>query len=346
MRGREIHTPILWVSYELFNPPNLWKHVKHVEGLLINVHNLNQRRDIVAMLKQGKDFKEIIDFDGALMLDCGGVKFLGKNQGYSLHRVLSLCRQVSPDIVVGADYPISPDRSRDENEKRQKKTLGNLKEIVREVNFDCQLLPVIHGYTYSDVNKMINHIKKISEKIRCYGIGSLVPLLVPFTVEKYKRIVDIIVHVRRKMPDIFLHVFGMGSVLTMHIALLLGVDSLDSQAWVRSAGYGKIQIAGKGQRFVKRNEKRFKYSQWSRQVDWDSFKCNCSICTRRDFKEMLLVSKKNRAIHNAHVFCSEARLARKLIEKGEYLSFVRERIRNTSLWPLFKYVENEVLRKT
>ena len=135
----------------------------------------------------------------------------------------------------------------------------------------------------------------------------------------------------------------MGSILTMHLAFLLGADSVDSQGWVRCAGHCKIQIPGLGQRFVIKNNKRFKSPQWSPCVNWSTYHCDCPICRKENYKELLESSKINRAIHNAYVLCSEVRLIRKFIQKDEYLEFAQSRLQKTSLLPLLNYIKKKYL---
>jgi len=204
-------------------------------------------------------------------------------------------------------------------------------------------MPVIHGYSYDEIDAMIKKVIEIKKDFECYGIGSLVPLLFPFNIKKAKIILDLLVYVRRRLPNVFLHVFGMGSILTMHLAFLLGADSVDSQGWVRCAGHCKIQIPGLGQRFVVRCNERFRYPQWSPCVNWLDYYCDCPICKKKNYKKLLISSKTNRAIHNAYTLCSEIELIRKFIQKGEYLEFVESRLQRTSLFPLLKYIKKKYL---
>lgn len=335
---RTIGTPMLWISYEFFNPCHLWNHL-NLEGLLVNVHNIDNTGNLKKRILKSHDLRRSIGFDGALILDCGGVKFVKEHRTYDVTRVLSLHDVIRPDIIIGADYPNSPKRSLADNRMRKRKTLGNLRRFVKEVDSKILILPVIHGYTYNEIDKMIQKIMKTKMDFECYGIGSLVPLLFPFNVKKTRKIIDLILYVRKKLPHLFLHVFGMSSVLTMHLAFLLGADSVDSQGWVRCAGYGKIQIPALGQQFVKKDEKRYRFSQWSKQVDWSTYSCDCPICKQENFRELLMSSKRNRAIHNAYVLCSEVKLAREFIKTGEYLDFVQNRLQNTTLYPLVRYIK-------
>jgi len=120
LKRKIVKTPILWISYEFFNPPNLWKYVK-IDGLLVNVHNIINTKNLLIRLKQVHDLRKVIGFKGSLMLDCGGVKFARRQETYDVKHILNLYPIIKPDIIVSADYPISPEKSLIENLQRKKK---------------------------------------------------------------------------------------------------------------------------------------------------------------------------------------------------------------------------------
>jgi len=334
----KIRTPILWISYEFYSPKGLWRHVKNIEGMLVNVHNIEDRKGLLRRLFRHQDLRAIMEFQGHLMLDCGGIKFARGNKDLLIDRTLRLVKKVNPDIMISPDYPISPYNDPEENEIRIAKTVQNLVKTLRFMrDIPVPVLPVIHGYDFSQIDRMLKRILKITGEVYLVGLGSLVPLLVPFTLDKARKVVDLILYVRKKLPSAFLHVFGMSSILTMHLAFLAGADSVDSQSWIRSAGYGKLQVPGCGQLFVKKN-KKYKYKQWSKEIPTD-FKCNCPICLEKGEKS-LVDSKRFRAIHNAYVLCSEANLVTRMVEQGEYVDFVKQRLKNTRLFNLFKHIQS------
>lgn len=337
---RKICTPILWISYEFYSPKGLWKYVKNIKGILVNVHNIEERKTLTRRLLEGLDFRSIIKFHGHIMLDCGGIKFAKGNKNFHLDNVLHLAKKVDPDIMISPDYPISPFNSLRENKLRIKRTLQNLvKASLFAKENSIPLMPVIHGYDLPYIDYMLKKVFKIINEINIIGIGSLVPLLVPFTIDKTKKVLDLILYLRKKLPNAFIHVFGMGSILTMHLAFLAGADSVDSQSWIRSAGYGKIQVPGNGQLFVRKNDKKYKFKQWSKEAP-KNFDCDCPICLEKG-KKSLAWSKKFRAIHNAYTLCSEAQIVSKMIKNGEYVDFIKQRLKNTVLFNLFKYVQSK-----
>ena len=121
---------------------------------------------------------------------------------------------------------------------------------------------------------------------------------------------------------------------------MIGIDSLDTHSWIRAAAHGKILLSGKGQRFVVKNEKRFKYKQWSKEINLETYNCRCPCCKTFGI-DGLAQSQELRALHNIWVIKSEVELARKRIRKGDYLDFIKQRIKDTYLEKLFFYIKNK-----
>jgi tRNA-guanine family transglycosylase len=338
---KSILTPILWISYEFYNPRDLWKSVKNIRGLLVNIHNIESRKSLMKRLSKHNGLRGVIGFKGHMILDCGGIKFAKTNADYSLNKILKLANKINPDIVISPDYPISPSNPPEENRMRIIKTYKNFIETSQffKKSF-IPVMPVLHGYDFYQLELTLKKLQKIMEEIKIIGIGSLVPLLVPFTLNNAKKVIDLILYIRKRLPNAFIHVFGMGSILTMHLAFLAGADSIDSQSWVRSAGYGKIQIPGNGQLFIKKSKNRYKFEQWSRVIPIN-FNCNCPICSTNG-KTCLVKSKRLRAMHNAYVLCSESEIVYERIKNGEYIDFAKERLKNTVLFSLFKYIKDKI----
>lgn len=86
--------------------------------------------------------------------------------------------------------------------------------------------------------------------------------------------------IRKEFPDSFLHVFGVGSVSTMHLMFSLGVDSVDSMSWRMKAAYGAIQLPGIGDRFISPKNSRKKLME-----EHLLSKCECPICVNKSLKE-------------------------------------------------------------
>lgn len=83
------------------------------------------------------------------------------------------------------------------------------------------------------------------------ALGGIVPNLLrkPKAVP-YQIVLDALVHVRETFADKEVHVFGIGGTATLHLAALLGVDSVDPTGWRNRAARGIVQLPGSGDRMV------------------------------------------------------------------------------------------------
>src|SRR5918994_3005069 len=83
------------------------------------------------------------------------------------------------------------------------------------------------------------------------ALGGIVPNLLrkPKAVP-YQVVLDALVHVRRTFAGKEVHVFGIGGTATLHLAALLGVDSVDSSGWSKRTARGIVQLPGSGDRMV------------------------------------------------------------------------------------------------
>ena len=83
------------------------------------------------------------------------------------------------------------------------------------------------------------------------ALGGIVPNLLrtPKAVP-YKEILEGLRHVRKTFADKEIHVFGIGGTATLHLAALLGMNSVDSSSWRNRAARGIVQLPGSGDRIV------------------------------------------------------------------------------------------------
>ena len=206
------------------------------------------------------------------------------------------------------------------------------------------MIPVIHGY---DTTTLKMFIKKLHDKIgfqQFYGLGSLAPLFNPYDLRKAKLAINIILTVRKLLPeDAFLHIFGMGSPTLSLLAFYLGADSVDTHAWTHSAAYGKIYVPGEGQRFVLKNHKRFTHPQWSKAVNWETYYCHCPVCKKYGL-EGLANSRNLRALHNLWVFQKHMENVRLRIKEGTFENFCIENLSKTQLEKMIEYARHKKLR--
>ena len=199
------------------------------------------------------------------------------------------------------------------------KSLTNLEIMVKE-NLDCDLVPVIHGYSFAQLRNFARRVKEIykdntNSDPKWVGLGSMVPLLRLFRgvgsiprdsskslLSSSEFLFAAIAFIKKLFPKSFLHVFGVGGTTTMQLVYAAGADSLDSVGWRLKAAHGAVQLVGISDRFLsprinktrkmleKENIKKFK-------------RCECGI--KPHSLKQLDSSFTLRAKHNAYIYSQE-----------------------------------------
>jgi len=338
---RKIETPFLWFSQLVRGRPKPWDYFK-ISGLMVNAYEILKKK------KVGENIQKIgvhrfLNFNGPIIMDSGGFLFMKENR-ISIHpdEILDLYEKSKPNFGVVLDYPLSPGLAPDEIKKRQKITLKNTKYMVKKyTGQNPELIPVIHGHTIESVRWYLNELKKIDD-FNIYGIGSVVPSV--FTSKGaggIYNVIEIVTFVKSQLPDNkIIHVFGVGSTLTMHLMFYAGANSVDSTGWRTKAAFGAIQLPGIGDRYITPNKKHKKYPNLSKEEKKILENCKCPVCRKLSLKE-LIKSFEYRAIHNSWVFQEELNTARKLLKESEkeYEKYVEGIIRPTRFYRAFKFAK-------
>ncbi len=348
-----VKTPIMFHGTILNGKPEPWVYFreqgkeKNIQGLMINAY------EIIKSIKHKQkifdsNIHAFLNFDGIVFMDSGGY-LIQKNQDFeiNLEEVVEIYKKTSPDLLASLDLPLGPNQNKTQRKFNIKKSLDNWGLMSQEFN---NIMPIIHGYTKEE-------IKHFCDCLACYdtpviGIGSLVPLI--RSAKKTKKIgiesgfaisneyttqqfiIDSIKYVRKRFPDKFLHVFGIGSSSTMHLMFALGVDSIDSMGWRLKAAFGAIQLPKTGDRFILPSPARKNRPKLSKLEIEQFKKCNCGIHENNSLKK-INDSFKLRAIHNAYVFMKENHRALNKIANKQYAEFLEINLKNSQYFSLFKY---------
>lgn len=363
---KRLETPVLWLGYRLGSSPKPWEFLD-IDSIIVNAHEMLSDK---AGLKNIEDegIHSYLGFNGAVVIDSGGFLFLRRaNLSIDVTRLMEVYERSRPMIGVVLDYPFDPFASRIENESRWARTLENTRAMLGG-NGSIPLMPVIHGYTLSDIARACDAIEESSE-VDMIGIGSLVPLmkgingeisfskmnnLKPNRTERQDRVdnpkyssrhfvVDAVKFVRNRFPDAMLHVFGVGGTTTMHIMLALGIDSLDSIGWRLKAGHGAIQLPGIGDRFLRSRHGRNTVRH--RRVIDESEKeilsqCACPTCAELTLSkriEVLDQSFEKRALHNAWVYLEEMGEFKHHLKAGGVSEFLVQRLKHSQFKQLLPF---------
>lgn len=321
-----VERPCLWLGHLLGATPKPWENFQ-VPGLILNAYQMIQKID--------DDFDAIDGilrrFDGvSSMIDSGGYYFLKEpNTLIDMNTLAEIYRRSSSEIVVSLDIPPYPklsDSQRKARWKRTKKNAYQLDDMLDERPF----MPVVHGYTKRDLKQNANEIDDLIHDSGMIGYGGIVPLL----KVKRNRTFELVRYLRELYPDRFLHVFGVGSVSTMMLLALLGVDSMDTIGWRIKAAYGAIQLPGTSDRFVTPSEESSKSRRGLSSNEKELLsECNCPICRDLSLDERLLAldnadssTFQNRAVHNCWVFTRQAEKTQSALKEGILLDILEKRM--------------------
>jgi helicase len=165
----------------------------------------------------------------------GVIKFEkdGKKEVIEPREVLKFQEEVA-DVAFTLDFPIPPGLDLKESEKRHRLTVKNaLWALENKRRRDLPLYAVIQAWDKQSALKMAEHYR--SAGFDGIAIGGLVP-----RIRNFELVRDIVSVVREIIPDLPLHVFGLGKPEVVGKLFQLGVDSVDSSSYVKMAAEGKL----------------------------------------------------------------------------------------------------------
>ena len=183
---------------------------------------------------------------------------------------------------------------------------------------------------------------RLAQKPRI-ALGVIVPnLLRAPKAMSYKEVLAGLRQVRREFssPQHSLHVFGIGGTATLHLAALLGIDSVDSSGWRNRAARGIVQLIGSGDRVVG-NLGNLRGRQPD-DTEWSILtSCPCPACQQfglDGLKASGINGFCNRATHNLWTLLEEARKIEQHLSNNTYKSWYRSHLNNTTYMKLIEEV--------
>jgi 7-cyano-7-deazaguanine tRNA-ribosyltransferase len=203
-------------------------------------------------------------------------------------------------------------------------------------------VPVIHVSPITDryVAAFQRH-DELREK-KALALGGLVPnLLRAPKARPHHEILASLGRIRNEFPNKSLHVFGIGGTATLHLAVLLRMDSADSSGWRNRAARGIIQLPGSGDRIVADlgNWRGRRPSKAERQ---ELSECICPACSReglRGLRQDGIRGFCNRATHNLWVLLEELKWIQDQLAEGTYRANCAARLDNS----IYKRLIDELL---
>jgi hypothetical protein len=272
-------------------------------------------------------------------LDNGAFYFLSRDGEMPVRDYEEFVKKANPDwFPIPQDFIPTPKMSREEQEKCFVRTMGmNLNYRYRHYSH----IPVIHISTFLEdyVKQFKRH--RLFLKKPCIALGGIVPnLLRAPKAMPYKQILGSLLHVREEFKEQKLHIFGIGGTATVHLAALLGINSVDSSGWRNRAARGIIQLPGTGERIVA------DLGNWrGRRVSEEERKklaeCQCPACQKYGLTGLEASGVEgfcNRATHNLWILLEEARLIQEHLTEKTYKDWYKEHLDNTIYRPLIERV--------
>ncbi len=331
-------TPFLLLSQLVNGSPKPWKHFK-IDGLMVNAYEILQKNKThETVCREG--IHEYLGYHGRVGMDSGGFLFMRKKSlGVHPQQILDLYESSKPNLAVVLDHPLEPCLSMSQRKKRQLKTLENTMYMLSSRTSENPLLmPVIHGYSLQTVRWYIRALAKIGD-FETYGIGSLVPSVFNAKgIGGIYNVLRIVSYVRKLLPNKKIHVFGIGSTLTMHLMFYVGANSVDSSGWRTKAAFGAIQLPGIGDRYITTRERKKNYRDLSEADKEILAQCRCPVCEKKGL-EKLRTSFEDRALHNSWVFQKEIEKIRLLTREEAYESYVEEVLTKSSFCRAFAFAK-------
>lgn len=183
----------------------------------------------------------------AVYLDNGAFYFASQKGGAPLDEYEEFVEKTHPDWrPIPQDYIPSPSMPR----RKQRDCFARTMDVNRRYQHNGYV-PVVHiGRHITEYTECIVSDDRLSQK-ECIALGGIVPnLLRKPKALPYSDVLAGLRHVRQTFSDKTIHVFGVGGTATLHLAALLGFDSVDSSGWRNRAARGIVQLSGSGERMV------------------------------------------------------------------------------------------------
>jgi len=268
-----------------------------------------------------------------IYLDNGAFYFITRGGETPVQEYTEFVKSAQPDwFPIPQDFIPTPKMTLAEQQ--------DCLDLTMDMNFrywQGNYVPVVHISTV--LEQYVGRLKSYKPLLQkeAIALGGIVPNLLRAPKAMHpQKVLESLMHVRREFKDKKLHVFGIGGTVTLHIAALLGINSVDSSGWRNRAARGIVQLPGTGDRMVA-NLGSWRGREPSAQ-EWKKLaKCECPACRMYGLdglKASLVHGFRNRATHNLWTLLEETRLIQQHLIDSTYEEWYKVHLDNTLYRPL------------
>jgi len=255
-----------------------------------------------------------------LYLDNGAFACLARGDEPAIDEFRRFAEAARPSwCPMPADYIPRPSDSR-----RKQKALFERTLVVLKAHAAEGFCPVVHAGPWLD-----GYLEALRELglDRQLAVGGLVPHLLNSSGARRMQTIALLKRVRAEFPGT-IHAFGIGGIVTLHLAAALGVDSVDSSGWRQRAARGLVLLRGRGER------QAIRLGSWAGRVltaeEWAELaRCRCPSCRRHGLEALARVGVEgfaSRAVHNLAVLLDEAALIERHRARGDFAAWSLRRL--------------------
>lgn len=230
--NKKIRTPaLLPVIHPIRSEPWLSEAKKmNLEGIITNSYILKKSGF------ENEDVHDHLNFDGIIMTDSGTFQehMYGQLPATNLEMV-NYQGDIGSDIVTIRDVFSEPDYS---EERIKEDTILNYNRGREAINATDKYiaLPVQGGVFMDQRRKSASLMSSLGGEY--YPVGGLVPLMEGY---RYSTVCDIILNSKMELKNSsVVHAFGAGHPMFFPLLFLLGVDVVDSSAYIKYAREDRI----------------------------------------------------------------------------------------------------------
>lgn len=309
-----IKTPTIFPVHNIganagWNTPRYWEIFPEINTAMFNAtYILLNNRKVYDKIRLAGGIHRFLNFPGIAFIDSGGFVKARKSLKFNAEIIMKIQEEIGADIASTLDEPFSL-RDKDlyekvylsvKNAEKAKKKTGML------------LYASVHGNDPIVLHNVLKYLSK-RKTFDGYAVGSLVPIR-----SNFRLVVDLILAAKKAVKDKPLHIYGLGGLLTIPLLAYLGVDSVDSTAYIYCGGKRRYFIPGY----------RDVGMEWLNKLD--DLPCACPICCSNTIK-VLRNSRNLLALHNLWSLWFEIKQVRFAISEGYIEKYLEKRFSRTPI---------------